>query len=93
MTLAELNRLPIYRAEEEFLKCCTSRAWARAMARRRPFASPERLLQAAEEIWWSLDASDWAENFQTQSQEQQIRAAAEKRNKITLWRLKQLFPR
>ncbi len=90
MTLAELNRLPIYRAEEEFLKCCASKVWARAMARRKPFASPERLLQAAEEIWWSLDASDWAES--SQAQEQQIRAAAEKRNKITLWRLKQLFP-
>lgn len=91
MTLAQLNRLPIYRAEEEFLKCCASKAWARAMARRRPFSSPERLLQAAEEIWWSLDTSDWTESFQAQSQEQHIRAA-EKQNKITLWRLKQLFP-
>ena len=34
------------------------------MARRRPFASLHRLQQAAGEIWWSLDSSDWMEAFQ-----------------------------
>lgn len=63
MTLEELNRLPRYRAEEEFLKCCGSRAWARTMAQRRPFSSLERLAQAAGEIWWNLDPSDWMEAF------------------------------
>ncbi|MBZ5611929.1 MAG: 2-oxo-4-hydroxy-4-carboxy-5-ureidoimidazoline decarboxylase [Acidobacteriia bacterium] len=63
MTLAELNKLPRYRAEEEFLKCCGSTGWVRAMARRRPFANFERLLQAATEIWRRLDASDWMEAF------------------------------
>ncbi len=65
MMLAELNRLPRYRAEEEFLKCCGSRAWARAMSRRRPFTNFDRLLQAATEIWWNLDATDWLEAFRT----------------------------
>ncbi|HYL37069.1 MAG TPA: 2-oxo-4-hydroxy-4-carboxy-5-ureidoimidazoline decarboxylase [Bryobacteraceae bacterium] len=68
MTLAELNILPRYRAEEEFLKCCGSVAWARAMARRRPFASFERLLQAASEIWWRLDETDWKEAFSSHPQ-------------------------
>ncbi len=68
MTLAELNVLPRYRAEEEFLKCCGSPGWARAMARRRPFASFERLLQAANEIWWRLDSSDWLEAFRAHPQ-------------------------
>jgi OHCU decarboxylase len=63
MTLAEINVLPRYRAEEEFLKCCGSTGWARAMARRRPFASFDRLLQVATEIWWRLDPSDWLEAF------------------------------
>ena len=63
MTLAELNAMPRYRAEEELLKCCGSRAWARAMARRRPFANPDRLAKAADEIWRSLHASDWLEAF------------------------------
>ncbi len=68
MTLAELNRVPRYRAEEEFLKCCGSAGWARSMARRRPFASFDRLLQAASEIWWSLDAADWLEAFRAHPQ-------------------------
>ena len=63
MTLTELNVLPRYRAEEEFLKCCGSAGWARAMARRRPFGGFERLLKAATEIWWRLDSSDWLEAF------------------------------
>jgi OHCU decarboxylase len=33
------------------------------MARRRPFASFDRLLQAATEIWWRLDATDWKQAF------------------------------
>ncbi len=64
MTLADFNRLPRYRAEEELLRSCSSKAWARSMARRRPFANLERLLQAAGEIWQSLDAGDWMEAFQ-----------------------------
>ncbi len=68
MTLAELNALPRYRAEEELLKCCGSMGWARAMSRRRPFASFERLLQAAGEIWWRLDPSDWMEAFRAHPQ-------------------------
>lgn len=63
MTLDELNRLPRYRAEEELLKCCGSRAWVRAMAQRRPFSSLERLALAAGEIWWSMHAADWMEAF------------------------------
>lgn len=63
MTLAELNIVPRYRAEAELIQCCGSHAWARAMAGRRPFASRDRLLLAAEEIWWRLDAADWREAF------------------------------
>jgi len=63
MRLDELNRLPRYRAEEELLKCCGSRAWARAMAQRRPFANLDRLAQAAGEIWWNIDSTDWLEAF------------------------------
>lgn len=63
MRIEELNRLPRYRAEEEFLRCCGSRAWARTMAQRRPFLSLERLARAASEIWWSIDSTDWLEAF------------------------------
>ena len=63
MTLAELNVLPHYRAEEELLKCCGSLAWARGMAQRRPFASLDQLKQTGVEIWWRLDPADWMDAF------------------------------
>lgn len=68
MTLAELNALPRYRAEEEFLKCCGSKAWARGMARRRPFLTFDRLSKAAGEIWWQLDSAEWLEAFRAHPQ-------------------------
>lgn len=63
MTLSQLNALSNSQAEEELLKCCGSKAWARAMARRRPFAGLDSLRQAAGEIWWRLDPEDWMEAF------------------------------
>jgi 2-oxo-4-hydroxy-4-carboxy-5-ureidoimidazoline decarboxylase len=63
MTLSELNAFPRYRAEGEFVKCCGSTAWVRTMTGRRPFANRERLLRAASEVWWRLDADDWMEAF------------------------------
>lgn len=85
MTLAELNVLPRYRAEEELLKCCASPAWARGMARRRPFASMERLLQAAGEIWWRLDPTDWMEAFQAHPQIGQRSSAAHTSAQAQAW--------
>jgi OHCU decarboxylase len=63
MTLGELNVLPGYRAEAELLKCCSSKAWAQWMVRRRPFASRDRFLDAAGEIWLRLDPEDWMQAF------------------------------
>jgi OHCU decarboxylase len=77
MTLAELNRLPRYRAEEEFLHSCGSKGWARTMALRRPFASFDRLSQAATEIWRGLDAADWMEAFQAHPRIGERKAAAQ----------------
>jgi OHCU decarboxylase len=63
MTLAKLNSVPRYRAEDELLQCCGSRAWARALAGRRPFANLDRLLRASTDVWWELDETDWREAF------------------------------
>jgi OHCU decarboxylase len=68
MTLAELNVLPLNRAEDELLKCCGSTAWARGMAQKRPFANADRLLEAAGEIWWRLDPADWMQAFRAHPQ-------------------------
>lgn len=61
--LEKLNRLPAEIAEARFLSCCGSKAWARRMAEKRPFATAAELFEQAEQIWQSLDAEDWLEAF------------------------------
>jgi OHCU decarboxylase len=85
MTLAELNMLPRFRAEEELLKCCGSVAWAGGMARRRPFASFDRLLQAASEIWCRLDPADWMEAFRAHPQIGQHQSPAHTSAQAQAW--------
>jgi len=63
MKLEQLNELPAREAEAEFLKCCGSRAWARAMTESRRFASVEALFARADEISASLTNEDWLEAF------------------------------
>src|SRR6266853_4784634 len=63
MTLTELNRLPVGRAQSEFVRCCASNRWAHGMAAERPFANPDVMAAAAQRLWWSLAAADWLEAF------------------------------
>jgi OHCU decarboxylase len=63
VTLAELNKVPRYRAEAELIHVCGSRAWVRGMVARRPFGDRDRLMRTASEVWWSLDQTDWREAF------------------------------
>jgi len=85
VTLAELNTLPGYRAVDELVNCCGSRAWARILARRRPFVSLERLVQAASEVWLRLDAADWMEAFQAHPQIGQRQPAAHASVQAQAW--------
>lgn len=62
-TLARWNAARASEAEGEILACCGSRAWARGMAARRPFADGLALLAAADEVWRSLREEDWLEAF------------------------------
>jgi OHCU decarboxylase len=50
-------------SDRDLRQLCGSRRWAERMAARRPFATPHEMLQAADDIWWSLDAEDWLEAF------------------------------
>lgn len=61
--LLELNEAAEPEAIERLLACCGSRRWARAMVGRRPFADPDALAAAADEVWWELDPEDWLEAF------------------------------
>jgi OHCU decarboxylase len=85
MTLAELNMLTRHQAEEELLKCCGSAAWARGVARRRPFASFDRLFEAAGEIWWRLDPADWMEAFRAHPQIGQRQSTAHTSAQAQSW--------
>jgi 2-oxo-4-hydroxy-4-carboxy-5-ureidoimidazoline decarboxylase len=63
MTLDDLNRLDDESAAREFLCCCASPRWARAMVASRPFATADGLTDAVDRIWMSLDESDWMDAF------------------------------
>jgi OHCU decarboxylase len=76
MTLEQLNQLTPPEAEAEFLKCCGSSAWARAMAENRPFASEEELFAKAKEASSSLSDEGWLEAFRAHPKIGEKKAAA-----------------
>lgn len=45
------------------LACCGSTRWVTLMLARRPFASMDRLLAAAKDVWNALSEDDWKEAF------------------------------
>lgn len=61
--LSELNQLPAAEAEAHFLKCCGSRAWARAMAAARPFRDAPSVHEKSADVWRSLSVNDRLEAF------------------------------
>lgn len=61
--LERLNGLSKTDAENELLKSCGSREWARLMTAERPFESVEDLIARADRVWWSLEPRDWLEAF------------------------------
>ena len=62
---AWLNALPADAAEDEFLKCCGSRRWAREMADGRPYETLEAVVANATDVWWLLQPRDWLEAFRS----------------------------
>jgi len=61
--LERLNRLSKTDAENELLKCCGSKEWARLVMAERPFESVDDLIAKADRVWWSLEPRDWLEAF------------------------------
>jgi len=61
--VAAFDALPEYDAAPLLESCCGSHAWIQAMLERRPFRSLARILDEADEIWWSLSPEDWREAF------------------------------
>lgn len=58
-----LNALGPLEAEVELRACCASPRWATRVAGGRPYPTAEATYIAAEQAWWSLDATDWLEAF------------------------------
>ena len=63
--LAWFNELAPEEARKELLKCCGAARWAETVERERPYSSLEQLIARANEVWWSLDASNWLEAFRS----------------------------
>ena len=61
--LMDWNKLSLDDAAEEILPCNGSPVWATLLAYRRPFASPDVLFAAADDVWRSLPEEDWQEAF------------------------------
>jgi 2-oxo-4-hydroxy-4-carboxy-5-ureidoimidazoline decarboxylase len=61
--VAAFDALPDYDASPLLASCCGSHAWVQAMLERRPFRAFVRMLDEADEIWWSLSPDDWREAF------------------------------
>lgn len=62
-TLARWNSLDAASAAREILPCCGSRAWAAALAAKRPIAGEAALIAASNEVWRSLPEHAWLEAF------------------------------
>lgn len=61
--LSRFNSLPVADAERELRACCGSTRWIEGMLARRPFASGEALLEAADAVWAEAGPDDWHEAF------------------------------
>jgi len=61
--VATFDALPDYDAAPLLETCCGSHAWIREMLAHRPFRSLMRILDEADEVWWSLAPDDWREAF------------------------------
>lgn len=63
LNLEEVNRVTVDNALSEFRRCCNSTAWASHMVSKRPFANATEVLQAGDDVWYSLREQDWLEAF------------------------------
>lgn len=59
----DFNTLPDDVAADLLRSCCGSSRWVEGMIARRPFASLDSLLVAADDVWESTNAGDWREAF------------------------------
>jgi len=83
--LRRWNELEAGPAALEVLPCCGSKAWARALAARRPVNDEASLVKLSDEIWASLSEQDWLEAFSTHPRIGERKAAASATSQSTAW--------
>ena len=64
MTIDELNALSDARANDVLTACCGAHRWVAAMVARRPFASVDDAIRAANDLWRDTTETDWREAFE-----------------------------
>src|SRR5947208_16892138 len=84
-SIKRLNDLNAAEATAEFLKCCGSTRWARAMTDARPFASEHELFAKADEISSLLTDEDWLEAFRAHPRIGEKNAAAAQSSQSQEW--------
>jgi len=92
--LARWNALDTEAAAREVLPCCGSRAWAMALAARRPISNETLLLETASSVWLGLYEEEWQEAFDShprigqrkavQATEQSLRWSAQEQIKAAV---------
>jgi len=84
-SLNRLNGLSANDAAADFLKCCGSTRWARALAEGRPFETLDDVLAEADRVWWSLNEADWLEAFRAHPKIGEQKAAATQSAEAQKW--------
>jgi 2-oxo-4-hydroxy-4-carboxy-5-ureidoimidazoline decarboxylase len=62
-TLEEWNHADEKTATNAMLACCGAKEWATEMVALRPFGTVEALSETADQVWNSMQESDWLEAF------------------------------
>jgi len=85
LTLDGLNSLSPERAREVLRSCCGATRWVDEMIVRRPFASVDGVLRAADDVWASLGPEDWHEAFAHHPRIGEQRSAAAQDARAATW--------
>jgi OHCU decarboxylase len=83
--VAAFDMLPDHEAAALLATCCGATEWVHGMTARRPFGTLAVLLQASDELWWSLAPDDWREAFDHHPRIGEQRAAAPQSAEARRW--------
>ena len=83
--VAAFDALSSHEAASLLGSCCGATAWVNGMVERRPFRTLGRLIEAADDVWWSLDPEDWREAFDHHPRIGERKAAATQSEQAQRW--------